>query len=158
MPFFKQRCTTSRVFCSYSFASICPTSLLPNMITATSGFSFVSHASTFGPCLTGVVTDMRTDLGMPNLPVLLGDWEAGAMGKFLPTTDFAKNIIAQIHSTAAAVQPAAVIPTDGLAIQDPDPAAGTDGVHHYNFAGHKGWGERGITLLKMSGWAPWSIP
>jgi hypothetical protein len=124
----------------------------------TSEFADMAHSSTFGQCLTGVVTDMRTDLGMPNLPVLLGDWEAGAMGKFLPTTVFAQSIIAQIHSTAAAVQPAAVIPTDGLAIQNPDPAAGTDGVHHYNFAGHKGWGERGITLLKMSGWAPWSIP
>jgi Carbohydrate esterase, sialic acid-specific acetylesterase len=124
----------------------------------TSEFADMSHASTFGPCLTGVVTDMRTDLGMPNLPVLLGDWEAGAMGKFLPSTAFAQSIIMQIHSTAAAVQPAVLIPTDGLAIQNPDPAAGTDGVHHYNFAGHKGWGERGISLLKMSGWAPWSIP
>jgi hypothetical protein len=124
----------------------------------TSEFADMGHVSTFGTCLTGVVTDMRTDLGMPKLPVLLGDWEAGAMGKFLPTTAFAVSVIAQIHSTVAAVQPAAVIPTDGLAIQNPDPAAGTDGVHHYNFAGHKAWGERGINLLKTSGWAPWAIP
>jgi hypothetical protein len=124
----------------------------------TSEFADMGHVSTFGTCLTGVVTDMRADLGMPALPVLLGDWEAGALGKFLPTTDFAKGVIAQIRSTVAAVQPAAVIPTDGLAIQNPDPAAGTDGVHHYNYAGHKAWGERGVMLLKTSGWAPWAIP
>ena len=124
----------------------------------TGEYADTGHVSTFGQCLTGVVTDMRTDLGMPNLPVLLGDWEAGALGMFVPTTDFAKSVIAQIHSTAAAVQPAAVIPTDGLPIQNPDPAANGQGPHHYNYAGHKGWGERGIALLKSSGWAPWALP
>jgi hypothetical protein len=128
------------------------------VMLGTSEFADMGHVSTFGTCLTGVVNDMRTDLGMPTLPVLLGDWEAGAQGKFLPTTAFAMSVIAQIKSTAAAVPPAAIIPTDGLAIQNPDPAAGTDGVHHYNFAGHKAWGERGIMLLKSSGWAPWALP
>jgi hypothetical protein len=124
----------------------------------TAEFADTGHVSTFGQCLTSVVTSMRTDLGMPKLPVLLGDWEMGAMGKFLPTTDFAKSVIAQIKTTAAAVQPAAIIPTDGLAIQDPDPAANGEGVHHYNYAGHKGWGERGVALLKTGGWAPWALP
>jgi hypothetical protein len=124
----------------------------------TAEFMDQAHASTFGQCLAGVVTDMRTDLGEPTLPALLGDWEALAQGQYVPTTDFAKNILAQIHSAAMAVPPAAVIPTDGRAIQEADPAAGTGGPHHYNFVGYQGWGQRGIGLLMTSGWAPWATP
>jgi hypothetical protein len=127
------------------------------MMFGTSEFGDMTHVTTFGQCLTGVVTDMRTDLGMPNLPVLIGDWEAGATDKFLPTTAFAVSVIAQIHSTVTAVPPAALIPTDGLAMQDPD-ADGQGGIHHFNFAGHQGWGMRGIGLLMSSGWAPWAAP
>src|SRR5262249_50103298 len=116
------------------------------------------NVPTFGQCFQGLVNDMRTDLGMPNLPFIIGDWEAGAQGKFLPSLPESQMIITQLHAAVPMVQPAVLIPTDGLPIQNPDPASGTDGVHHYNFAGHKGWGERGIMLLKTAGWAPWATP
>jgi hypothetical protein len=112
----------------------------------------------FGQCLQGVVSDMRTDLGMPNLPFIIGDWEAGAQGNFLPSLPESQAIITQLHAAVPLVQPAVLIPTDGLPIEDPDPASGTAGVHHYNYEGHKGWAERGIMLIKTSGLAPWSIP
>jgi hypothetical protein len=113
---------------------------------------------TFGQCLAGVISDMRTDLGMPNLPVLIGDWEAGAQGMFLPSLPEPMSVIMQLHATVPLVQPSVLIPTDGLPMQDPDPASGTSGIHHFNYAGHKGWGERGIMLLKTAGLAPWSSP
>jgi hypothetical protein len=125
------------------------------LMFGTSEFADMTHVTTFGQCLAGVVTDMRTDLGLPNLPALIGDWEAGAQGKFLPTTTFATSVIAQIHSTVPSVAPAVLIPTDGLEMQNPDPD-GQGGIHHYDFAGHQGWGQRGINLLMTSGFAPWA--
>jgi len=118
-------------------------------------FADPTHASTFGQCLQGVVTDMRTDLGLPALPALLGDWEAGATGKFTPTLPFPQMIIPQIHSAAANVPPAAVIGTVGLPIQI-RAADAAEGQHHYDFAGHKGWAEHGFVLASQNGWTPWA--
>jgi|HubBroStandDraft_1064217.scaffolds.fasta_scaffold62295_3 hypothetical protein len=121
----------------------------------TSEFADMTHASTFGQCLAQVVTDMRTDLGEPNLPALIGDWEMGSTGMFLPTTAFAMSIIAQIHQAAAAIPAAQVIPTDGLEMENPD-SDSQGGIHHYDFAGHKGWAERGFDLAYQAGWTPWA--
>src|SRR6185436_18562141 len=42
------------------------------------GLSEVNDAannSRFGECMAGVASDMRADLGEPDLPFLMGDWE-----------------------------------------------------------------------------------
>jgi hypothetical protein len=118
-------------------------------------FADQAHATTFGTCLQGVINDMRTDLGEPTIPAVIGDWEMGSNGKFLPTTTFAVSIIAQIHSATTAVTPSVLIPTDGVPMQDPDPD-GEGGLHHFNYAGHKMWAERGFDLLTKAGLTPWA--
>jgi hypothetical protein len=101
----------------------------------------------FHECLEGIASDMRTDLGDPGIPFVMGDWEAGATGDFSPTRDYAITTRAQIRMAAATIPRAVLIPTDGLPMFDD---------HHYNLAGYKLWAERGFALLKGAGLTPWA--
>jgi len=104
----------------------------------------------FSDCMKGLADDVRGDLGEPDLPFMVGDYELGATrADVAPSTDFAKLIIAQIKLIPGKTARSAVIPTDGLPMED---------NHHYNMAGHKLWAERGMKLLVDHGWAPWAAP
>ena len=99
-------------------------------------------------CLDGVARDMRADLNAPELPLLVGDYEAGiSRADIHPTSEFGKLIIAQLQMVPGKTPRSAIIPTDGLPMQD---------THHFNMAGHKGWAERAIGILVERGWAPWA--
>jgi hypothetical protein len=99
-------------------------------------------------CLAGVAADMRADLSEPELPFMLGEYEAGLTKPGIePTSAFGTAIIAQIKAVPDKTTRAALIPTDGVAMQDD---------HHYNMAGHKLWAERAIQILLDRGWAPWA--
>ncbi len=106
----------------------------------------LSHAGQFGVCLAGVIGDMRADLQEPSLPFLIGDWEA-TMGEFAPTSSIGMTIIPQLHMVANTTPSSKLIPSNGLALEDD---------HHYNFAGHKAWAERGFALMKEAGMTPWA--
>jgi hypothetical protein len=103
----------------------------------------------FGACLAGIAAEMREDLGDPNIPFLIGDWEEGASGPFGPTGPTAQAIVPQLRMTPLNVARSVVIPADMLPMQDD---------HHFNMEGHKGWADRGMRLLKDHGWAPWAMP
>jgi hypothetical protein len=104
----------------------------------------------FADCLSGMAAEMRGDLGAPDLPFLVGDYEAGiTRADILPTSAFARPIIAQIQMVPAKTPRSAIIPSTGLLMEDD---------HHYNMAGHKLWAERGIKILLDQGWAPWAAP
>jgi hypothetical protein len=98
-------------------------------------------------CLQGVASDMRADLQDPEIPFMVGDYEAGiSRPDIAPSSVNGTTIAAQIRMVPEKVPTAAVIPTDGLPMQDD---------HHFNMAGHKGWAERAIDILIMKGWARW---
>ena len=102
----------------------------------------------FSDCLDGIARDMRADLGAPELPFLVGDYEAGiSRSDIHPTSPFGQLIIAQIQMVPGKTPRSAVIPTDGLPMQD---------THHFDMAGHKGWAERAVQILIDRGWAPWA--
>jgi hypothetical protein len=109
-----------------------------------------SNTSRFGDCMVGVASEMRADLGEPDLPFLFGDWEE-ADGDLSRTSSTARVIIPQLQALPTRVTRSVVIPTDGLAINPLD-------GHHFDLTGHKGWAERGIALLRMNGLAPWASP
>ena len=109
-----------------------------------------SNTSRFGDCMAGVAADMRADLGEPELPFLFGDWEE-AEGNLSRSSSTAMIIIPQLEQLPMRVPRSALIPTDGL------PMNPLDG-HHYDLTGHKLWAERGVSLLKMKGLAPWAAP
>ena len=107
-----------------------------------------SAQKSFADCLVGIATDVRGDLGEADLPFMVGDYEAGiSRADIAPDSAFAVPIIAQIKMVPDKTTRAAIIPTDGLAMED---------NHHFNMAGHKLWAERAIQILIDRGWAPWA--
>ena len=63
-----------------------------------------------------------------------------------PTSPAGMTITAQLRMVPDGLPRAAVVPTDGLPMED---------THHYDMAGHKGWAERAIGILRGRGWARW---
>ena len=105
----------------------------------------------FGDCMVGVADDMRTDLGEPDLPFLIGDWEVEATGGVTLSSETGQAIVPQLRALPARIPRSALIPTDGVSINPLD-------RQHFDLAGYKLWAERGIELLEMNGWAPWAAP
>ncbi|HEY0706174.1 MAG TPA: sialate O-acetylesterase [Polyangia bacterium] len=108
-----------------------------------------ANTSKFGECLAGVATDMRNDLGEPDLPFLLGDWEEGVRGGLSTTSSIGRTLIPQMKALPMQLKRSLLIPTMGL------PLNPLDG-QHYDLTGYKLWAERGIELLKMNGWMSWA--
>jgi hypothetical protein len=103
----------------------------------------------FGDCMEGLANEMRSDLGEPDLPFIVGDWETGATTENgSQSAPAAQIIIPQLRALPARIARTAVIPTDMLPVYPND--------HHYDFVGHKLWAERGVRILWSKGWAPWA--
>ena len=107
-----------------------------------------ANISRFGDCMVGVATDMRNDLGEPDLPFVVGDWEENARGSLTTTSSTGRAVIPQMRMLPMRIPRSVLIPTDGL------PMNPLDG-QHYDLTGYKQWAERGFGLLKMNGLAPW---
>jgi hypothetical protein len=106
-----------------------------------------ANLTRFNECLAGIASDMRGDLGDPDIPFVMGDWEAGATGDFAPTHDYAITTKEQLRIAEMKIPRAVLIPSDMLPMSDD---------HHYDLTGYKLWAERGFALLKMKGWTPWA--
>jgi hypothetical protein len=107
----------------------------------------MANAGHFGECMQAVVADMRADLGLPDLPFILGDWEAGATDYVSPTSPVAMVVIPQLRALPTQVTRLALVPTEMLPVVPDD--------HHYDLTGYKLWGERAVGLLRSNHWAPW---
>jgi hypothetical protein len=101
----------------------------------------------FGDCLKQVAADMRADLALPDLPFMIGDYEAGATGAYSPVNPDPMQVIAEIKRAATEIPRAAIIPTDDIPIHDD---------HHFNLQGHKDWADRALRIIKEKGWATWA--
>lgn len=101
-----------------------------------------------GDCLAGIAQDIREDLGDPNIPLMVGDWNMGGTGIYSPTGQYGTIARPQIQMVPMKTTRAVVIPTNGLTMQDD---------RHLNMAGHKAWAERGFMLMQEKGWAPWAV-
>jgi hypothetical protein len=101
--------------------------------------------------MEGLANEMRGDLGEPDLPFIVGDWETGAETENgSQSAPAAQIIIPQLRALPTRITRSAVIPTDMLPL--------IPGDHHYDFVGHKLWAERGLDILRAKGWAPWALP
>ncbi len=117
------------------------------MLHITEYHSTEAEQMKFSDCLVGLAEEMRTDLGDPNIPLMVGGWTLDALGVYAPDTPTGKICIPQIALVPSKTKFAAVISTDGFPMQDD---------HHLNREGHKGWAERGFGIMKMNGWVPWA--
>jgi hypothetical protein len=100
-----------------------------------------------GDCLAGIAKDVREDLGDPNIPLMVGDWNMGGTGIYSPTGQYGTIARPQIQMVPMKTTRAAVISTAGLPMEDD---------RHLNMTGHKTWAERGYMIMKDMGWAPWA--
>jgi hypothetical protein len=105
------------------------------------------NATHFGECMRAVAAEMRADLGEPDLPFMVGDYEAEVMTELGPTSPIAQIIIPQLHALPMQIPRAALIPTEMLPI--------IRGDHHYDLTGYKLWAERAFAILKAKGWTRW---
>jgi hypothetical protein len=101
----------------------------------------------FGECMRAVAADMRADLGEPDLPFIMGDYEAEVKTEVGPTSPTALIIIPQLRALPMQIPRAALIPTAMLPIIAND--------HHYDLTGYKLWAERAFGILKARGWVRW---
>jgi hypothetical protein len=98
-------------------------------------------------CMEGVAADMRADLGDPDIPFLMSDWEMGATGMFDPRRPDAVIAREQLRVAQKNIARSAIIPTDGLPMSDD---------HHFDLNGYKIWAERAFSLIQQGGWATWT--
>jgi hypothetical protein len=97
-------------------------------------------------CHEAVARDMRADLGDPNIPFLMSDWEMGATGRFDPKLPDAVVAREQLRIAQRNIPRSAIIPTEMLPMSD---------NHHFDLVGYKIWAERAFALIKQNAWAPW---
>jgi hypothetical protein len=116
------------------------------MLALTEVFPDRVNLPRFNECLAGIAAEMRADLGDPNIPFLMSDWEMGATEKFAPT--FPDNMAAreQLRIAQRKIPRSSIIPTDMLPMSD---------NHHFDLVGYKIWGERALGLIQQNGWAGW---
>jgi hypothetical protein len=117
------------------------------MLGITERHGTAADISGYAQCINKLTTAIRNDLGEPNLPLLITEYEAGATGAELsPTGTFAQQIIPVIKTIPSVVSNSALVPTDSIAMQDD---------HHFNLDGHKTWSGRVLSIMKTKGWFPW---
>jgi len=93
-----------------------------------------------------IISDMRSDLGEPNLPVLFCDYEQNATGDLAPTGAVGSVIMPLVRQMPSKISKLVLVPTDSLEMQDD---------HHFDMQGHKDWAARVISLMQTNSWFPW---
>jgi hypothetical protein len=94
-----------------------------------------------------IISDIRADLGEPNLPILHTDYEMTATGDLAVNGPVGMKFRPQIQALVGKVSNFALIPTDMIPLNPGDD-------HHFNMTGQKMWADRGIQIMIDKGWFP----
>lgn len=101
----------------------------------------------FPDCINTLVTNIRKDIGEPNLPALMNDYEVEGKGEFVVGGAVATAIMPQIAKCPSVVSNFALVSAAGLGMQDD---------HHFNFDGQHVWVQRAFQTMKDKGWRFWA--
>jgi len=101
----------------------------------------------FPNCINTLVSAIRKDVGEPNLPALMNDYEVEAKGEFVVNGAVYNNIYPQIQKTPSVVSNLALVSAATIAMQDD---------HHFNLDGQRTWAQRALKTMKDKGWSPWA--
>jgi len=101
----------------------------------------------FPDCINTLVSAIRKDVGEPNLPALMNDYEVEASGEFVVNGAVYNAIYPQIQRTPSVVSNFALVSAATIAMQDD---------HHFNFDGQRTWAQRALKMMKDKGWFPWA--
>jgi hypothetical protein len=101
----------------------------------------------FSDDLAQLAKDLRADLGEPNLPFIMGGYEAGASGSFALTKPLPAIIDAQIKLLPSKLPLSGVVDSKGITMLDD---------HHYvaNGNGQPIWAQRAVALIQTNKWFP----
>jgi hypothetical protein len=101
----------------------------------------------FPNCVKTLVDNIRKDVGEPNLPALMNDYEVDGTGEFAVGGAVASAIMPQIAKCPSVVSNFALVSSDDVGMQDD---------HHFNFDGQRNWVQRAFTTMKDKGWRFWA--
>jgi hypothetical protein len=101
----------------------------------------------FGIDISQMVKDFRADLGEPNLPFIIGEYENGATGDYSLTLPWPKLVDAGIKSVPSLLPLSATINSVGIAMADD---------HHYTTTdpGRPEFSRRVVAMIKTMSWFP----
>jgi hypothetical protein len=106
-----------------------------------------SDRTGFAQCINSLVTAIRTDVGVPDLPVLLNDYEVGGSGEFVVGGEVYSAIKPQIDECPTVVSNLALVSCEGIGMQDD---------HHFNLDGQRTWAQRALETMQAKGWFKWA--
>lgn len=101
----------------------------------------------FPNCINTLVTAIRNEVGAPNLPALMNDYEVDGTGEFIVTGPVATAIMPQIAKVPSVVSNFALVSADDVGMQDD---------HHFNLDGQRLWVQRAFQTMKDKGWRFWA--
>jgi len=101
----------------------------------------------FPDCINELVTSIRNDVGAPDVPFLINDYEVEGTGEFRVGGEVANAIMPQIARIPSTVSNSALVSAEGLGMQD---------NHHFNLDGHRVWVQRALATMQEKGWFPWA--
>jgi Carbohydrate esterase, sialic acid-specific acetylesterase len=105
-----------------------------------------ADTANFPNCINTLVTAIRKDLGVPNLPLIENNYEVEGTGEFLVGGAVYNGIFPEIQKIPTTVSNSVLIPCDGLGMEDD---------HHFNLDGQKTWAQRALAMMQTKGWFPW---
>jgi Carbohydrate esterase, sialic acid-specific acetylesterase len=94
-----------------------------------------------------MVLDIRGDLGLPNLPFLIGHYEMGATGVFSPTSPLGPIVVKAIDSLPTALAYCDTVSEVGCTLRPNDD-------HHYSTQGENLWASNAVACIVKHGWFP----
>lgn len=105
-----------------------------------------SVCRTFSADLAQLAKDFRADLGLPQLPFIMGEYEAGSTGSFSPALPLPAIITAEIKSLPSKLPFSAIIDSKGIAMFDD---------HHYSAkVGQPEFARRTLAAIQANKWFP----
>jgi len=100
----------------------------------------------FSQCINTLVTNIRKDVGVPDLPVVMNNYEVEATGELAVGSAEYNAIYPQIQMCPTVVSSLVLVPCDGLGMEDD---------HHFNLDGQFTWVQRAMTTMQTKGWFKW---
>src|SRR5450432_3098003 len=105
-----------------------------------------SDTANFANCINTLVTAIRKDVGVPNLPLLENNYEVDGTGEFAVGGAVYNGIFPVIQTIPTVVSNSALIDCKGLGMQDD---------HHFNLDGQRTYAQRALAMMQAKGWFPW---
>ncbi|MEO8900839.1 MAG: sialate O-acetylesterase [Polyangiaceae bacterium] len=105
-----------------------------------------ADTANFANCINTLVTAIRKDVGVPNLPLIENNYEVEGTGDFVVGGAVYNAIYPVIQTIPTVVSNSALVPCDKLGMQDD---------HHFNLDGQKEWARRALAMMQTKGWFPW---